>query len=45
VIPSKNSTGNIARDNEDNLRILDEELERIKHVDNEMKKNKRILDD
>lgn len=45
VIPSKNSIGNIARDNEDNLRILDEELERIKHVDVEMKKNKKVLDD
>ena len=27
------------------MRILDEELERIKHVDVEMKKNKKVLDD
>jgi len=45
VIPSKNSIVNIARDNEDNMRVLEEELERIKHVDVEMKKNKRVLDD
>ena len=45
VIPSKNSVGNIAKDNEDNLRILDEELERIKYVDVEMRKNKKTLDD
>jgi hypothetical protein len=37
--------GNIAKDNEDNLRILDEELERIKYVDVEMRKNKKTLDD
>ena len=45
VIPSKNSVVNIAKDNEDNLRILDEELERIKYVDVEMRKNKKTLDD
>jgi len=27
------------------MRVLEEELERIKHVDVEMKKNKRVLDD
>lgn len=45
VIPSKNSIQSISRDNEDNLKILEEELERIKHVDVEMKKNKKVLDD
>lgn len=44
VIPSKNSVGSIAKDNEDNLRILDEELERIKYVDVEMRKNKKTLE-
>jgi hypothetical protein len=45
VIPSKNSIPNIARDNEDNLKVLEEELDRIKHIDVEMKKNKKVLED
>jgi hypothetical protein len=36
--------GSISKDNEDNLRILDEELERIKYVDVEMRKNKKTLE-
>lgn len=44
VIPSKNSVRSIAKDNEDNLRILDEELERIKYIDVEMRKNKKTLE-
>jgi hypothetical protein len=36
--------GSIGKDNEDNLRILDEELERIKYVDVEMRKNKKTLE-
>jgi len=44
-VPSKNSIPSVARDNEDNLRILEEELERIKHVEVEMRKNKRVLEE
>lgn len=44
-MPSKNSIPSIARDNEENIKTLDEELEKIKHVDVEIKKNKKVLDD
>jgi len=33
VVPSKNSIPCVTRDHEDGLRILEEELERIKHVE------------
>jgi hypothetical protein len=45
VIPSKNSLQSISRDNEDNLKILEEELDRIKHVDVEMRQNRKVLEE
>lgn len=45
VIPSNNSIANVARDNEENLMILEEELERMKHVTDEMRRNRKTLDD
>lgn len=45
MLPSKNSIGNIASDNEGNLKTLEEELDKIKHVDVEIKNNKKVLDE
>jgi hypothetical protein len=33
VVPSKNSINNISRDNDENMKVLDEEIERIKFAE------------
>lgn len=44
VVPSKNSINNVSRDNEENMKVLDEEIERIKYAEQELKNNRRKLE-
>ena len=44
MVPSKNSINNIARDNDENMKVLDEEIERIKYAEQELKNNRRKLE-
>lgn len=43
VVPSKNSLKNIARDNEESIKELEDELDRIRSSESEINKNHSTL--